>query len=315
MVRALLLTLAVSAPAIASAQSITIAIDSIPGREESQLNLESRPVSRAECDGDITVTLTLRGVNTSKELLDLWRGETCNTTTARAPDSRTCDPLSPTGVDLDISRRAEITLELGMRDLVDCNSATGEDVYFLAADASESTAEINNDWGVLRIRYEPDVPDKPENASGRDGENSVRITWDADETNSLDHYVLYGRRVEGGCPGGTPSEDGTRSEDSGLTELDSNIASSAGSASIRPSEVGAEPGDGIILAIASVDEAEQESDLAAVCVSVVPTQGFCDAYGGCPDDCAVTAPGAGRGAPPLGLAVLGLLFLLRRRRS
>ncbi len=81
--------------------------------------------------------------------------------------------------------------------------------------------------------------------------------------------------------------------------------------------MGIEDGGSGLVTVVEVDYAGNESvasDLA--CISRVPTNGFCDAYGENCKSCSVSgAPGLPGGAPTaaLGIMVLAMLGLARRR--
>ncbi|MFW5924630.1 MAG: hypothetical protein ACOCV4_00600 [Myxococcota bacterium] len=95
-------------------------------------------------------------------------------------------------------------------------------------------------------------------------------------------------------------------------ECAKEVGDTAQSASV--STFGVSIGEQVTLGVMAVDEANNTSELVTTCVTRIDTTGFCEARGGCPDTCAVRAPGGGA-ASGGGLAIWGLLaFILYVRR-
>lgn len=87
---------------------------------------------------------------------------------------------------------------------------------------------------------------------------------------------------------------------------------------IDPDRVGVEVGQTVAIGVAAVDRAFNVGSIGWVCATRVPTRGFCDRVGGCPDrGCSASAPGEDARGAIVGaaFALFGLALLLRRRRT
>jgi len=303
----LLALAAVGAPGPVRAQ-MTGNIESIEGRAADALTL---PFSAAECDGNVAVTMRFRMVP-DRNQLDFWRGTgttDCSTEAARAPDTRTCTPLT-IGTDTTISGATEVPLTVTVGEILDCTGSDGDfRVYALAASGAATTEPIpDGEFVYFDLTLKRTGPSAPSGLTGEDGENVLTVRWTSSESDLREQRIYVSA---GGCPAGG-SDGGT----AGWTLYDT-LSGDASSATVDPDSIGLMVGDEAGIGVTSVDQAGNESALSTVCVTRIETTGFCEHRGGCPNDCSVGRVGAG-GAPGPSAFVLvlaaGCAILRRRRR-
>lgn len=156
-----------------------------------------------------------------------------------------------------------------------------------------------------------------------------------------------GGATDGGSTDGGPTDGGTAPMDAGALPMDGGTTTGDGSVgggttdgevvipeipefpgftfvksingSADSAGISAEAypvGSSVTLGIVAVDEAKNISEMATVCVTRIDTTGFCEARGGCPNNCSVSAPGTPESRPAtagLVALVLGALLAVRRR--
>lgn len=128
-----------------------------------------------------------------------------------------------------------------------------------------------------------------------------------------------GTTVDAGVDAGFVLPDaGVPPAPANLEPFATGLGPSTRSYSIDPDRAGIAIGETVAVGVTAVDRAFNIGQISWVCATRVPTRGFCDAVGGCPDrGCSASSPGEdARGAiVAAALGLLGLSLLLRRRRT
>lgn len=309
------LVLAALAPAAASAQSITVTINSIDG--EAVNTLGEYRLGLQDCLDDVELEFELMGVPSDKSTIDVYEGNNCNDPSRDSDDTDTCDYL--TSFETQESTELIVTLNASV---LGCMEGTSQQptLWFLAVDSSESGEEVGQRYGTFEIEVDASAPNAPTDVEGGTGENQIPVEWETSDSD-LDSFIIYidSSPTDGdagiGC-GSSVLVEGQPPPSGGVTTKTINEAN-ATSANLRPSDL---DGTRAAVAVVAVDDAGNESPLSNIsCVEIVPTTSFWEDYqsdpnavdGGCP--CAAVGPVHVENGWPILLALCALG--LRRRRA
>jgi hypothetical protein len=341
--RWLLLATLLACPALAFAQEdgettsnaskgdIAVAVISIGGREISTTSTEYF-ASAADCTADRDIVVELDGVN-SEKTIDIWVGTNCASTERKDDNKDPCTFID--NVDTD-ERTQDIEITVPVASLVDsCDDAGAESptIWFLAVEDSDSSEDVGNEYGTLKVTIDTDPPSAPTSVKGGSGENEIPVSWKVGE--KVERFIVYVDSGDSGSVGddaGTSGDGGTgdqcgtgklvpgqSGEDVfGVKEVRVNSATATG-VRLGPDDI-----DGSVAAVAvvAIDEAGNRSNLSSVaCVRVVPTFGYRDLYEmengeiqqGCP--CSAAGPQQLKASWPIALAIGFIAYRARRRRS
>lgn len=325
---ALAALLALAAPSIANAQTLTATIVGIGGDSSPEITgteeLRARGVSKAHCD-DATATIRFRlqsmTGSTFPTVVDVWHDGGSSTRNCSAATERSMNVMDRNCIHLAVTSRSvdagEIEIPIsqiaaGDPDTGSGGSANGSNIcttnrtsynfYFFDTNANPFTAEVaSTGWGRVAVAFDgvlPAAPTVEADQQNRVGSAPVPISWEPvtpDPTTTEMRYQVY--RASGGC-----------GSDGGTVTRGSAVGSIIGPNVTQTSVSGA--GGYVVTAIdASNNESAESSDV--ICVELVDTVGFCDVReGGCPSGCSAGSTRAG------GLAAifvfLGLLIARRR---
>ncbi len=314
---ALLAALAI--PCAASAQDggvmsggITYTIQAIEGRSATELNTTAIPIRKSECESNITIELRLRNVPMSgATVLDFWRGQNCNDASNRSSTTTTnCTNIAPAAGEVEISGRSDFTLTIPITDLVSCTGVATEYLYVLATNMVGSTADVGNNYAAFSIAFDTSAPTAVTGIEGGDGENTLSISWD-NEAEDIQENKIFAEKAA--CD----SSSLMNGDVNPTASFTRTIAGTATSYEVSAADLGLAVGESAVIGVQPLDRARNPGPLAVVCVTRIETMGFCDAYGECPDDCAVVAPGAGGITLTIalvGIAALALVVVRRRRK-
>jgi hypothetical protein len=318
---AALLTLG-AAPATARAQSITITVLGVSGRD-----LDERPItspvlfSKADCDAGATVTLRIANIPTAGvTVLDVWTGTGCNNVEPRtSTTSSACQHRFALTSFLPPMQEFSVPLSM-FGGCATGGDGTNVSVYFLGA-TREMTPEAVTAFGVLETTFDTVPPGAPTEVTAGSGDSAVPVSWTR-STGTIQSYAVYARRggggggADGGSCGGltagmAPPADAVRV---------ATTSGDAASATINLGALGVAVGESVAVGVVARDRALNESVLSNVaCATRIETCGYLCGRGGEVGSCSVGgAPGRGGagsrggtgGLAGLG-ALLGLIALAR----
>ncbi|NOY92179.1 MAG: hypothetical protein GXP55_13365 [Deltaproteobacteria bacterium] len=283
-----------------------------------------------QCDNAANVMLnfTTNNVPSAILFLDLWVGtpsEDCSVTESRTPgDRRICSHLPQDPV-IDAT---DGSFSVSLADLIAgstaCDTGGSEVSLFLwalATGESETTGDITTaQYGFVQFAVDPTPPAAPvPNETASSGDTAISITWPA--VGEIDvTYRAYVDTASGSCEATTLVAGAPAPVDvTGI--ISRRTGSDARSISLNGASLGLTDRQSAAVAITAVDANDNESPISQiVCITRVPTAGFCDVYAAdtgesCPQGCSVSPPGTSPSPLPL-LVPFALIALgLSRRRS
>lgn len=330
---ACVLALSATQTAHAQANSLSIAVTRIEGpggvRDESAEIQDGVNIADCAAPGETEITIRVGQSPQRGAGFDLWVAlvADCESSETRSGVTQTCfdigRQITLLGANMDfVLTLDELTVD-ERNPCTDITSAPGGNYYLHLFDSGleSTTGELQSDWprGSVAIPVDVAAPTAPEITSGdASGEGALDVTWEADAGDSdVQNYEfeLFNLGACGGASGG----DAAVATDGGAGDASTPFRRvSDSSVGIRPSDLGLAVGEGALIAVRAVDPAENRSELSApICITHVPTVGFCELAGECSGTCNVTAPGAEPGRPFGALAgfaaALGILIIHRAR--
>jgi hypothetical protein len=171
-----------------------------------------------DCKNDVDVQFKVDGAPRAKPSIDIYMGESCNSTQRNNTANVMCTFLA--------NAKAGVTMGLILHvkagDLIkDCDKAeeSKPKLWFLAVDTSESTEDVGNAYGVVTtLGLDTRPPAAPTNVTGGEGEHEIPVTWDSGETN-LKGFKVYIDPHPGApgsmIPSGASGSSGATDEDDG----------------------------------------------------------------------------------------------------
>ncbi len=348
LVGALALLALLLAPGAASAQAGSLDVRVVriegPGGVRDTNEEVVNGVNAADCaapeDTEITFQVT-QGSPTNQ--YDLWVAlvNDCEATSTRSGTTQTCFDINREISLLETNNTFVLTLDeliVGTEGDFDRNpceeiwSPQGGNYFLHVYDSASSstTGELGSiPRGVASIAFDVKAPNPPEMTSGDVSGENVAVSWNAGEGDSDAMQYTFEVYDVGSCAAGGQDGGGGGTPDGGAS--DGGVSGSLirtvsqGTASIRidTADLGLGMNEGAAIAVLAIDPAGNRSELSSsVCVTNVPSAGFCDVYGemgGECGTCSVAAPGSARGVPVAGLAGLavavGLVVDRSRRRQ
>jgi MYXO-CTERM domain-containing protein len=321
------LSLAFPSPAVAQTQggiSITLVSVSQNGTEIRDMGdntFATRGYNAAECavSDSITTEFTVTNLPTGTTFVDAWLGngtQDCSTETARQTgNGRVCVHLEADPTVTTNSVTLSLTEMLDPDDSA-CDSTpnTGATytLWFFATGSTETTSTVTSaQYGYVSFRMDVVAPAVPTpTATSLSGGESVRISWGALAAETNPNYRIFIDDTVMTCDGagqymaGDPAPATADQEGTPATQ---NV-----------SLTGLAEGASAMVFVSAVDQSENESVLSAgVCVTRVPTVGFCEALEGsgqpCTNSCVAGAPGSRPVRETWWFAVAVAALALRRR--
>jgi len=287
-----------------------------------------KALNGAQCANAANVMLSFTTTNVPASILflDLWVGtpsEDCAATASRTPgDTRICTHLTSAPVIDATDGSFVVSLADLVTDSTACNVGGSEvalDLWALATGESETTGDISTtQYGYVEFAVDPTAPAAPvPNETTSSGDTGISISWPAvGETDVT--YRAYIDAGAGSCEASTLTAGSAAPVDD-PTYSSRRTGSDARGISLSGADLGLADGQSALVAITAVDANDNESVLSeTVCITRVPTAGFCDVYSAdtgepCPQGCSVSRrPGDMPSTLWLGL---GMSFVLLRRRS
>ncbi len=324
-------TCIVLTPAQRGAAQIAMTVTSIEGaggtRDEAveiQLGMNA-----ADCEVPTETEITIRpmdGTVATVAFVDLWRGTNCNAVEARTAATQTCDYVGTADIDSTLfnfsvsldqilmgTRTGSAACETGPRE------GQSIELFAFTTGVPMDVGDVGGNWGTVSLKIDATLPLAPTiDASMRElgGDGSVTVNWDEVEDTSP-NYRIYADTTVSSCsdtstqfiPGEVPPNP---------DDYEIETPQNADDATVSLTDLGLGFDDNALLFIAAVDFANNVGVLSQpVCVTRIPTTGFCDTFeamGGepCPDGCAVGGPVDERS---VWLTALVIACLVRRRNQ
>lgn len=346
----LLLSIACALPSPkAEAQSgempLTVTAIDGPGWGEDRRRVRQEDIARGvnfvDCENasDTWIEFTLAPGSVTVQALDLWIGvgaETCQSSSSRTPPSETCQRVGyiqlggSTGSAPDpdennvVAIGLDAVLAAGEYSFCDFGAAVSTVNFFFVADNENFRGDVGtieaNHWRILPVKFDAGPPNAPTFKDGDyAGDREVVVEWNPVTAGGSEttRYRVY---VEPrGCDGGSGTLVGGGRPPIDVTEAFTRSERITGTSfAVRLSNLGLEIGESAAVYVTAMDEAYNESNLSEpICVTRVPTAGFCAAYEAaegepCPSSCSTVG-----GSPSSVLwlsAFLGLVAVYTHRR-
>ena len=285
-------------------------------------------MNAADCETptetEITI-LPMAGTVATVAFVDLWRGTNCNTVEARTAATQSCDHVGTADIDstnFNFSVSLDQILQGTRTGANACESGPREgqsiELFAFTTGVPMDVGDVGGAWGTVQLKVDATLPAAPTiDAAMRElgGDESVTMSWDEVEDTSP-NYRIYADTTISSCsdtsaqfiPGEVPPNPDDYEVETPQNADDQTISLTGG--------LGLALNDKALLFVAAVDLANNVGVLSQpVCVTRIPTSGFCDSFeamGGepCPDGCAASGPVDERS---VWLSVLVLACLVRRR--
>lgn len=307
-------------------QGTTVILDS------SELGSSSlRGYNAAECAAASTIVtnFTLMNVPSGTTILDAWlsNGTTdCSLATARQTgNGRQCRHLL-VNPDYDPTGTAQMTLAemfepASASEPVDngCESSSQTAIeytlWFFATGSTENTGEVqSSQYGSVKFRVDVGAPSAPTpSATTLSGGGSVSVSWTATSTNTANEtYRVFVDDSISACG------DTGQLAAGDVAPTDADYEVSALSARVNLSSYADDRS--VLVFVSAVDASENQSVLSSpVCVTRIPTVGFCESLeaGGqpCTNSCVAGVGGSGPVHGAWWAAAAALAVAYRRRRA
>lgn len=304
--------------------------------DQKTVDLRKNPLGKRACDENWQLAFEISGFATGQDtepLVAIWYGDNCNSEQKRdLVEENDCKQIG-TPQERE-TRNLEQTFTIPMEEFCDLTTAN-IDVYFLPVDSDRSSGTIDT-YGVFRLVIDLDPPEPPTNVRSQPGETEIPIDWEPNDSNIFQNWLVWdtvpvgAEDLEGLDAGAIGESDCLSASLIPGQEFDlsspppgirQQAVSDVRSYSLNGTTLGA---DRVALGIISEDLAGNRSLVSNLtCVTVVPTDGFWDAYqnagGDIEQGCACSLPGQ-RPRPnrlafvPLVLAVVLVALRSRRKR-
>lgn len=299
---------------------------------------EQRPVNASECTSG---TLTLRLSNASGLSGALYTfvdtdgtGNDCAAGDVRDPtESTTAEPCVQVGDSISLGSASMINVNVDL-SLVDddgeplvcgseANTVITRTLWFLALSQDGDRSDVTDAY-CYDLQVDSDPPAAPTGLNAPLGENSLNLTWNAVDDDTVNRYVIYiDDAAEAGIEGGTCVSSVLEGGDT-LDDLENlpddvfAISLTGGTRDNYDLSTSRLSGSVAAVAVAARDLAGNIGPMSQVsCLFVENTLGLWDLYEGEePEGCSVASlRQAWPGALPSLAALFGLLIRTRRRKS
>lgn len=291
-------------------------------------------VNQADCENPAATVLEFSSTaSPTMGRFDLWisQNNNCVASTTRVGTTQICFDIGKQITTLESNMLFSVTLaELTHDSLDPCADITsnaGGTVYLHVFDSTSDNTigDLTGPYGVATIPVDVVAPIAPTMTSGNmSGEGDLRVTWDVPDGDSDEQqyeYEVFNVGACGGGDGGTTG-DAAVAGDGGAAGTGTSLGITGDAFKlISPAGLGLPVGSGVLIAVQAIDPADNRSALSApICLTHVPTFGFCETAGECSGSCSCSiAPGSGPSRPLAALAgfaaTLGLVVHRARRRE